>query len=206
MRSKEHLGPLKNFIELSHVYFRPLRKEDADGPYPHWLNDPEVCRGNGHATFPYTLTEARQYIESVTGSRRDIVFAICRKSNHQHIGNVALLGIDWVARTGEFAILIGDKSMWGKGVGYEALKAIIEYAFYTLNLERVYWGTIDGNKGMISISEQLGAIQEGRRIKAVFKGGQRKDMLEFGILREDYKKRSKSGKSPKDSVKKRRKK
>ncbi|MEA1973664.1 MAG: hypothetical protein U9N34_10310, partial [Candidatus Cloacimonadota bacterium] len=48
------------------VYLRPLKLNDAEGNYPHWLNDPEVTKYNSHGDIYYTKAMAIEYIKSVT--------------------------------------------------------------------------------------------------------------------------------------------
>jgi RimJ/RimL family protein N-acetyltransferase len=53
-------------------------------------------------------------------------------------------------------------------------------------LERVYCGTSDTNIGMQKLAVQMGMVEEGRRRKHLFLNGRWEDMVEFGVLREDF--------------------
>lgn len=68
---------MKNpFLKGEIIYLSPLTKEDISADYINWLNDSEVCRDNSHATFPNTYSKTLSYLESVEGSKNEIVFAI----------------------------------------------------------------------------------------------------------------------------------
>jgi RimJ/RimL family protein N-acetyltransferase len=173
-------------IEGNRIYLRPIDRSDAHGNYPSWLNDPEVCRYNSHGEHLYTTEMAQTYIASVRDNPAYAVFAICLKENDHHIGNLSLQQISLKNRSAEFAILIGDPAAYGKGIGYEAGKLLLDYAFYTLELHRIHCGTHTHNVGMQKLALKLGFTQEGKRRDAIFKNGEFADIVEYGLLYNDY--------------------
>ena len=178
--------PGSAFLEGERVYLRPLRESDADGPYPDWLNDEAVCRGNSHHVHPYSRQQAAQYIEHSGRAGGDLVLAVVLKESGRHIGNIALQRIDWVHRCAQFAILLGDKSEWGKGHGLEAGRLIVRHAFDALNLNRIECGTFESNAGMRKLALGLGMKEEGVRRQAAYKDGRYLDVLQYGVLREEF--------------------
>ncbi len=178
---------MKNpFIVGDNVYLRNLAEQDLNESYHSWLNDQEVNTGNSHAIFPTSFESMKAYYNSIIGSTDKIILAIIAKDKDVHIGNISLQNINWIYRSAEFAILLGDKSYWGKGVGYEAVRLIINHGFKQLNLNRIYCGTFDNNIGMQKIAEKLGMQQEGSRRDAVYKNGTYYSILEYGILRSEF--------------------
>lgn len=180
------------FLTGERLFLRPLVEADADGPYVAWFNDAEVCRGNSHHVFPYTREQALSYIRQSVQSREMLVLAMVLKSDQRHIGNIALQGIHTLNRSAEFAIVIGDKAAWGQGYGYEAAALLFQHAFQTLNLRRIACGTFADNAGMIKLAAALGMKQEGVRRQAAFKEGQYQDVIEYGLLRDEFSPNSKS--------------
>ena len=177
---------IKPFIEGTLVNLRPLSLLDVDQNYVNWLNDPEVCEFNSHHVFPYTLALAKEYVEKVQTSRSDLVLAIVAIDSGKHIGNIALQNIHAVNRSAEYAIVLGDKAYWGKGVGKEASMLILKHGFETLNLHRIACGTSSANIPMQKLAAKLGFKEEGRRMQAMYKNGAFVDVIEYGLLREDY--------------------
>lgn len=178
---------MKNpFLTGDQIYLSPLIKEDATSEYVNWLNDPDVCKDNSHATFPNTLDKTVKYIESIISSKIEIVFAIRWKKNDAHIGNVSVQNINWINRSGEIAILIGNKKYWNKGVGSEAYKLIINYGFNTLNLNRMSSGQTISNDGMNKVCEKNGMVKEGLLREVLFKNGKYVDAAIYSILYKDY--------------------
>ena len=172
--------------QLSKDYFlRSLAAEDLNGPYPSWFEDQEVCRYNSHGKFFKSRSYFETYLSQLDHEDR-VVLAICHAADG-HIGNVSLQDISLINRTAEFAILLGDKRHWGKGVGSLAGRAIISHGFKKLNLERIHCGTASTNAGMQKLAKALGMALEGTRRQHLFLDGARVDLLEYGILRSEFK-------------------
>lgn len=173
--------------ELSEGYFvRPLADEDVEGGYPSWFEDQEVCRYNAHGKFFKTKAYFREYLNGLNREDR-VVWAICHVTDG-HIGNVSLQEISMINRTAEFAIILGDKRHWGKGVGLLAARKLFEHGFNKLNLERICCGTASTNEGMKKLALAMGMLLEGTRRKHLFLEGFRVDVLEYGILRAEFEK------------------
>ena len=169
-------------LEGERIYLRPLEPRDAEGAYPAWLNDPEVCRYNSHGDTLYTREMAQSYIASVIDNPSYAVFAICLRDGDRHVGNISLQQISAKNRSAEFAILIGEPSVFGQGIGYEAGELLVDYTFNTLKLHRLYCGTHAENIGMQHLALKLGMSEEGRRREAIFKNGQFADIVEYGLI------------------------
>lgn len=174
------------FIEGKQIYLRPLESEDANGGYPQWLNNFEVCQGNSHHVYPYTHKKALDYIECTACSEKALILAIALRDSNKHIGNIALQQINWIYRTAELAILLGEKEHWGKGYGLEASLLLLAHGFSALNLNRISCATFKTNTGMQRLALTLGMKEEGIRRHAAYKEGKYIDILEFGLLKEEF--------------------
>ena len=167
-----------------HYHVRPLAAADLDGPYPHWFEDQEVCRYNSHGKFFKSRDYFAAYIASLDREDR-VVWAICHQQDG-HIGNISLQQISPLNRTAELAILLGDKRHWGRGVGLLAGHALLRHGFEKLDLARIYCGTAATNEGMKRLALALGMKLEGTRRRHLFLEGERVDVADYGILREEY--------------------
>ena len=165
---------------------RPLQESDSRGEYVGWLNDADVCQGNSHHVFPYTSEAARTYIGFANETKDNLILAIALQEDDRHIGNIALQQIHRVNRSAEFSVIIGDKTVWGKGFGQDAARLICAHGFSALNLHRIYCGTFAENGGMQKLAAYLGMTEEGRRREAVFKDGKYVDIIEYGVLRKEF--------------------
>ena len=170
--------------QLDNDYFvRPLQESDLEGPYPSWFEDQDVCQYNSHGKFFKTPSYFKAFYNSLD-SEDHVVWAICHKTDG-HIGNVSLQGISFINRNAEFAILIGDKRHWRKGVALAASRKLIEHGFRKLNLERVYCGTAENNSAMRHLAKALEMVQEGCRRSHLYLDGKWVDVIEYGLLRRE---------------------
>ncbi|MBX9830421.1 GNAT family N-acetyltransferase [Candidatus Babeliales bacterium] len=174
------------FLISEKIYLRGLCEQDLDGDYIAWLNDADVCRFNSHHVFPYGKKAAQSYLDLVTANPAFLVCAIVRKDNDKHIGNIALQNINYISRSAEYAIILGDKNSWGKGYAKEASMMLLKHGFLELNLHRVYCGTSVNNVAMQKLAGHLMMKEEGTRRQALFKHGQFVDIIDYGVLREEF--------------------
>lgn len=180
------MPPRHVFLEGPRIYLRALEEKDLAGGYFQWLNDAEVCEHNSHATFPNSEQKQRRYLEYAQTASDAVVLAVVTRDRDRHIGNVSLQRINWLDRTAELAILIGERGYWRSGLSTEACRLLVEYGFVRLNLNRIGCGTSERNVGMQKLALRLGMRQEGLRRKAMYKNGEYLDIVEFGVLREEY--------------------
>lgn len=174
------------FLVGERIYLRALVPSDADGRYPSWLNDEEVSRGNSHHVVPYTKEAASVYIRQSLDPGDALILAIVLLPDHRHIGNIALENIDHLARSAEFAILVGEKDAWGKGYALEAGRLLVRHGFDALGLHRISCGTFEHNEAMRRLALALGMREEGRRREAAFKAGSFVDVIEYGLLKDEF--------------------
>ncbi len=176
----------KPFLEGTTINLRPLSLKDVEGEYVNWFNDAEVCQHNAHHTYPYNRALAEQYINDANRQKQTIVLAIIDKEG-THIGNASLQSINYINRSAEFAILIGDKRYWGKGIAKEVGRLLFEHGFKEINLHRIYCGTVADNIAMQKVALALGMREEGRRKESVYKNGAYVDVIEYGLLKGEFK-------------------
>ena len=175
------------FIKGDRINLRPLALSDIDGPYQYWFNNPEIVKFNSHGRFPMTLDKLKSFVASQQVTTSSIVLAIIDVVSSKHIGNISLQNINWVDRNAEIAFILGEKDFWGKGIMKEAGKLMLDHAFETLNMHRVYCGTSSDNMGMQKLAIKLGMKEEGIRKEAIFNQGKYFDILEYGVLNRNNK-------------------
>ncbi len=173
-------------LEGEQIELRSITLEDVSDTYIGWLNDPEVTKFNSHGAVLYTREKAIEYVSMVSASDEYRVFTIRARDSGAHIGNISLQKINRASRSAEFAILVGDKAYWGKGVAKEASRLIVRYGFEQLGLHRIYCGTSAANEPMQRLALALGFKEEGVRKEAMYKNGAFVDVIEYGLLQTDF--------------------
>lgn len=141
-------------LESERLIFEPLSLKHLSKNYVDWLNDIEVYRyletgGN------YTLEKLETYLKEQE-SANIYFWAIHLKDTKKHIGNIKIDPINDILNSGEYGIMMGDKSEWGKGYAKEASSKIINYCFEKLKLSKITLGVIDKNKSAVKLYEGLG--------------------------------------------------
>lgn len=175
------------FLSGEQVRLRPLTRSDLFGPYLEWINAQAADAFTDHARFPTNADDLNRYYESLRGNRNIIHLAIFDRADERHIGNVSIQSIDWIARRGEFAILIGDTRYHGRGYGREAAALLIDHAFTRLALNRLWLGVRADHAIAIRLYKSLGFVEEGRLREHVVANGQSVDSLVMGVLRREWK-------------------
>ncbi len=102
------------------------------------------------------------------------------------VGDCGLRKIDWKSRKAEFFITIGEKQLWGKGFGSDALRIVIRLAFHRMNLNRLWLSTLADNSRAVRCYEKCGFVREGLLRQESFVDGKYRDVFMMGLLREDY--------------------
>jgi len=117
---------------------------------------------------------------------RDLVFMIESVKEAKPIGFVALDGIQWSHGEAWLGIGIGERAYRGQGLGTEAVRLILQYAFTELNLHRVSLSVFEYNPRALRSYEKAGFQVEGRERGALKRDGRRWDLIFMGILAERY--------------------
>jgi ribosomal-protein-alanine N-acetyltransferase len=172
------------FLESDRIRLREVRPSDADGRYYQWINDPEVTSFLESRFYPVSGESLQQYIADRQKDRDSIFLAIVDKKRDSHIGNVKLGPIDWIHRRAEIGILIGEKSLWGRGYATETIRLVVDYAFRTLGLHKVTAGCYANNLGSQRAFEKAGFGVEGTRRSHLLWEGQYVDLVLLGIVNE----------------------
>ncbi|MFC1760453.1 GNAT family N-acetyltransferase [Planctomycetota bacterium] len=170
------------FLEGKGIYLRELRESDLEGNWYNWFNDAKVTTFQNKKIFPNTKQKQRKYFERLNASTEDVVFAIVESETKKHIGNVGLHHIDWVHRSAELGIVIGDISCWGRKYGQQAWRLITEYGFNTLNLHRLYAIIMTENHVSVKCAEASRFRREGKISSYFFKNGEYKDVYYYNAV------------------------
>lgn len=173
------------FLVGEKIYLRPLDLDDVNQDYLNWINDEEVI-GNLATVFPSTKEDLEGFVNSVLKNRNYVFFAIVEKKTNKHIGNVKLGPIEWISRTSNYGLMLGDKSSWGKGYAQEAFALLLKFAFGSLNLHKIWDMAVITNIASIKANEKVGFKVEAELEKHVYKNGKYHNVAVLGLLKENY--------------------
>jgi diamine N-acetyltransferase len=170
------------------IYLKELERSDLI-TLNGWRANHEITGSLGSPHRFISIEIDQKWYENYLASRsNNIRLAICSQESNKLLGAVYLLGIDWVIRSCEFALWIGEIEVQGKGVGESATRLILNHAFNDLNLHRVHLTVLESNTRARNLYKKVGFIEEGRLRKAAYKNGSYVDLIQMGILADEFNK------------------
>ena len=169
-------------LEGKLVRLRPVEREDLPN-YIQWVNDPDVLAYFG-TYLPYNMDREIAWFEGMNQDASVINFAI--EYEGRHVGGCGLLNINHRNQSAEAGLFIGDKDMWDKGLGRDALRILLDYGFDQLNFHRIYLRVFAENGRAMHVYEKVGFVHEGRFREAEWRHGRWHDMLFMSVLRHEW--------------------
>jgi RimJ/RimL family protein N-acetyltransferase len=136
----------------------------------------------------HSAKASRQWLEKHLGEVNDRVywFTIRLAEDNRLIGDISLEITDWNRREAFVGLGIGPRDLWGQGYGTEAMRLMLDYAFFEVNLYRVTLNVFEYNPRAIRSYEKAGFQHEGRMRGALYREGKRWDLYYMGILRSEW--------------------
>lgn len=154
------LGPV---LKTGRLVLRPLDPAEVGQRYVDWLADPRVNAFLETRHVPQSLEDIRAFVAGCNASADSWLFGKFIEDGRRHIGNIKLGPVSSVYSRAEIGLLIGDPEQWGKGFGAEAIGAVTDFAFTTLNLRKVAAGCYATNEGSRKAFIANGFDEAGRR-------------------------------------------
>ena len=168
------------YLKNEFVLLRAIEEKDAQLLWK-MINDPTIEHYTLSGNYPVSQHQQKQWIENYRNSDSIIRF-IVELEGGDAIGMVMLTKIDWKNRSP--ARRKGDMRL--------AVSALLDYAFYELNLHRIEAEILEYNFASQKLMLAMGMTQEGRRRKCVFRSGMYHDVLVMGLLEEEWRQRQKT--------------
>lgn len=179
---------LPAFLRGKKTILRPINEETDFESLWRWINDPGII----HYTMgflPKTRQQEKEWIDRIGKDDKEIhliVEAVETGGKRVTIGIMGIHRINWKDRVAYTGAMIGEHKYLNKGYGTDAKMSLIEYAFNTLNLHKLCSNVFDFNQRSLKYSLKCGYQEEGRRRKHAFIQGQYRDVIELGVLKEEW--------------------
>lgn len=173
-------------IRGEQVYLRPAERDDVP-TFVRWFNDADVLR-NLAMFAPMSDAAETAWFDRMLAAQgsTDYHFVICLLGDGRPIGTIGLHEISWKDGTADFGIAIGEKEEWNKGYGTDALRAICDFGFGALRLERIGLYVYAGNDRARRAYEKAGFVHEGTLRRAHFARGEHLDVHVMSLLRSEW--------------------
>ena len=168
---------------------RPVTRKDW-AQIVGWWNDPEVRRLFDVHFVDQTFSDAEKWFAK-SGSEeeaklpRSFVIEVDVDGKWTQVGTAEFYNERPSHKTAEFGFLIGDKNWWGKGIGTETAKRIIQYGLQQLDYKRIGAVSAAYNVRSLNALQKAGFQIEGIRKSYVLRDGQHHDQTMMSIVKPD---------------------
>ena len=173
-------------LETDRLRLRPVTDADADALFAmhsdahvlrYWDSPPWADRSRAGRFVAASRTMA----EDGTGVR----LAIDRGSDGRFLGWCSLTRWNPEYRSAAMGYCLAEDA-WGQGYGTEAARAVLDWAFGTLDLNRVQAETDTRNLASARVLEKLGFVREGTLREDCVVNGDVSDSWVYGLLRREW--------------------
>jgi [ribosomal protein S5]-alanine N-acetyltransferase len=167
-------------IETLRLILREFSESDIPELLP-LIGAREIAATTLRIPHPYEEKHAREFF-ATTPKENELRLAIRLRSTGRLCGGIGLHP-DTQHSEAELGYWIGVP-FWGNGYATEAARAVIEYGFQKLKLERIIASHFKGNDRSGRVLQRIGMHHEGSVRHGVMKAGKLLDLETYAIVRE----------------------
>ncbi len=167
------------------VTLRPWKPADAPSLARHANNAGVARQLRDRFPHPYTLADARQFIQSVAGAGPTVLFAMVVEN--QAVGGIGFYpGADVERFSAEIGYWLGEP-YWGRGIAAEAIQLVSRYGFDVCNMLRLFALPFADNARSIRVLEKAGYAREATLRASSVKYGQVRDQALYALINDAWK-------------------
>ena len=168
------------------IRLAPLRADQA-ATFHRWISDPEVIWYSLTAfQHLHTLAQVEQWLAATLQDTRSHQLGVYAAETEELIGYAGLVGLSKQNQSGEYFILLGEKSHWGRGIGTEVTRQVVTLGFEELGLHRIALTVSEPNQGGVKAYLRAGFKLEGRLRQACYRNGAFHDKLLMAVLKQEW--------------------
>jgi len=173
-------------IETSRLVLRPLALSDAPAIYAYQSNaehyrymspDPPV-------SADVVAEPIRTWLALPAEERRPCWVIVLREIDCV-VGTISFNQLDRTNSSGQLGFEVA-REQWGKGIGTEAVRAVLSYGFGAMGLNRIAAYCWDGNVTSRRVMEKAGMIYEGTLRQVRYARGAYHDMRLYSQLASEW--------------------
>jgi RimJ/RimL family protein N-acetyltransferase len=175
--------PIEPTIETSRLTIRLVTQEDLPALL-EYNSDDAVTRYLPYASWR-GMADAQEWLgraQTRLAAREALQFVAVQRETGSVIGSCLLFHFDVPSRRGEIGYLLGRKH-WGSGYMFEAMSALVDFAFAQMNLRRLEAEIDPRNTASARLLERLGFAHEGLLRERWDLKGELSDSSLYGMLR-----------------------
>lgn len=169
---------------LDNVTLRPLEMDDIEILYT-WERDIELAIWSGWTPLVSSVAFRQKYERRITNPEGDLTM-LGVQFEGRIVGFVQLAEINTYEKRASIGVVIGEKNLWGKGIGRTALRLLLDYAFTVRGLERISAEVYGFNQRSMRLMERVGFQKEGVLRQYEIHNGVRQDLHVYGFLKPEF--------------------
>ena len=175
------MEPLRKDLILkgAQIYLRPICAADTDRVV-RWRNDKNVVK-NFIYRIPLSKEAHLDWLKNKVEQGFVHQFVICENVNDMPLGSIYLQNFEAEHKKAEEGVFLGEEA-YGKGIGTEAAKLMLKYAFDQLCLHKVVARVLAYNQASVRMHEKAGYVQEAYFRQELFLDGKYEDLIFFGAI------------------------
>lgn len=172
---------------MKRIYLRAFEPDDYL-LISKWRNDPEITKLLGGNHYFISQARDRNWVEEKSiKDNTNLYLAICLLDNNDMIGYFSVTNIDLRNLKVDLGgMIIGDKSLWGKGYAKETFIAVVDYLFAQYPIHKITNYMLEEHKVTVKMTESIGFTYDGIKRDDIFKNGEFKSVLIYSMLRDEY--------------------
>lgn len=163
-------------------------KNDLEEFYIQINSSEDFAKNLTSITFPFTPEQTERWLEQCNEgyeTGESLRLAIREKNIGKLIGTIGI-HVDKKHHKAEVGYWLG-KEFWSKGYLTEALRAVIDFGFKELNLNKIFATHYLYNLGSERVMQKSGMVLEGLQKQEYLQNGEFLDVKRYAILKEDFK-------------------
>lgn len=127
---------MSDVLETQRLILRPLRFDDCDRLVAE-LNDMAIARNTARIPHPYHRSDALEFLEfAMSGAARSRISGVEEKAQSGHL--IGVISYEWGEANGDAELGYWyAQSAWGRGLGSEAARAMVNDAFVMAGHDRM---------------------------------------------------------------------
>jgi RimJ/RimL family protein N-acetyltransferase len=179
-------------LETEHLTLRPYQEGDESDFMRLLKENTEYLNPAfaGRLARVRALEDARVQVRQLRtewDNRRTFDFGVWQKTGNAYIGNIALKNLERSIPKAEVALYFTE---WpsSRNLASEALQAVLQFAFVSLKMNKVYMRCTNVNQSYGELAEASGFVKEGV-FRNDYRGVDSDELLDlsyYGITREDF--------------------
>lgn len=170
------------YLKQDNVIVRDFEEKDIFNKV-QWINNTENNQYL-HYDLPLNVEKTKEWFyKRNTENRHDCVIEYMNIP----VGLIGLLNYDRINQKVEFYISMGNAEYKKKGIATIATLLVLQYAFFILNVNKVYLNVDEENIYARKLYEKVGFNCEGIFIQDMFFKGKFINRMRYGILKENFK-------------------